>query len=308
MIILAHALPLYGVETAASITADLAIYPEAGIDEGGGFAPVTGIYTAAEARITGDFSLIWPVPFGDNPLVSGNTLIFSTQLELTPVSIAPAVKLTFTPIAFLVFNAGGRIGGAWDFIGVQGLASYDAEKRTYISLSPFSSFHYELWAEGIFQFDLAALLPGEWNHVVFLASYKAMYEAITRGGENGKPWVWQGLYEKANGWKYISSVVIGYQMPLVLQMAAVQAEFEGYYSPSSYHTRYEPWNPSFVTISVSPILNFQFTEKQSLLVQFRFRSRRGYEDASSGIPVPEREHQTRQWYFDRIALSYTYRF
>jgi hypothetical protein len=299
------------VETAASITADLAIYPEAGLDEGGGFAPIVGPYSGAEARVVGDYSFIWPVPFSDNPLVSGNTLTVTAQMELTPVSIAPAAIVAFSPIAFLIFNAGGRIGAGWDLdiLSVQGLSSYDEATKAYISPAPFSSFHYELWFEGIFQFDLAAVLPGDWNHVVMLATYKAFYEGITSGGENGNPWVWQGTKDKANGWKYLSSVVLGYQMPLVLQMVAVQAEFEGYFDGNAaYNEVYKLWNPEFMIASISPVLNFQFTENQSLMAQFRFRSRRGYADASDSIAVLDRTYEARQWYFDRIALSYTYRF
>ena len=133
-----------------------------------------------------------------------------TALEVSPVSLSPSFSLSFTPIAFLVFTTGAKIGSSWTFapMNVNGMAAYNPLSHSYEALSPFSSLYYNIWFEGLFQFDLAAVMPGDWNHVVFVASYKPYYEGISKGGENENPWLWQGSGENVNAWQYYSNIIL----------------------------------------------------------------------------------------------------
>lgn len=158
---------------------DAAYYPKTDKVAGGThFASLTGAYSAFELRGTGTYHYVIPVPFSNHPLLRGNTLTLSPAVELTPVSLSPKFDVAFSPIAFLVFYVGGRIGTGWDLapMGVKGLAVFDENSKEYESVVPFASYMYQWYLEGLFQFDLAAVLPGEWNHVVTQTRYKFLYE------------------------------------------------------------------------------------------------------------------------------------
>ncbi len=189
------------------------------------------------------------------------------------------------------------------------MAFYDGTVRDYTSIAPFSAAFYETWLEGVFQFDLAALVPGDWTHIVALASYKGSYAGIT-SVPDGTPWMWQGEGEKVNGWRYAASAVLGYQMPLVLQMVALQAEFSGFYEKGSLDSQYHGWNHLFTTVALNPVFSFRFSDRQSLTVQISFKSRRSFEQtdcavAESGL---DGTYAGREWYFNRIAVSYHFLF
>lgn len=295
-----------------SLGADFAYYPKSDKIPGPlHFSPITGAFSGLEFRVVPSFTYTIFTPFSDNSLVNGNNVKIKTAMELSPVSLCPSVSVSFTPIAFLVFTTGTKIGSGWTFtpMNVNGMASYDSLSQSYKALSPFSSLYYTFWFEGLFQFDLAAVIPGEWNHAVFVASYKPFYEAITKGGENGNPWLWQGAGENVNAWQYYSNIIIAYQMPLVVQTVGVQTELESFYSADSFAARYADWNPRFTTISINPLMNLQFAKKHNLIIQLGFSSRRSFTSDSSNYSNDlEKVYESREWYFKRLALSYSFTF
>ena len=116
-LVIASALPAFSQETqqsqeqtspwSFSVTTDFAYYPLSEYVAGGDhFAPLTGIYSGLEGRVTGHACYTIPVPFSGNPLVKGNTVVFDNALEITPVSVMPQFSVSFTPVAFLKFTAG----------------------------------------------------------------------------------------------------------------------------------------------------------------------------------------------------------
>ncbi len=293
------------------IGVDAAYYPDSPKVAGGThFAPITGPYSGFEIRTVGTYNYVIPLPLSSHPLMRGSSLTLSPALELAPITFSPKFDVAFSPAAFLVFYAGGKIGTGWniDPLGAKGLAVFNEATGDYESVVPFASYMYQWHLEGLFQFDLAAVLPGEWNHVVMQARYKFLYENLLNVGGHQEFWRWQGTLEKASGWQYLSSIVVGYQMPLVLQMVALQFEFEGYFDKHDFPDWAQRWNPEFMKVGISPVLGFQFNEKHSLLVQFRFRSRRSFatelkEDANQFYYG----YAGREWHFDRIGFSYTYK-
>ncbi len=298
-----------------SVVTDFAYYPKsdpiATTDAGDHFSPLRGFYSAVEARATAFADYTIPTPFGDNPLVSGNRVKISGIFELSPVSIDPAIQVAFSPIAFLDFTAGASIAVGWPFapLNVQGIAVLNDDTLKYDDLI-FNSARVEAWFQGLFQFDLAAIMPGEWNHVVTMDTFKVYYVGLTNGAENGRPWLYQGSGGHANGWKYNATFLLGYQMPLVLQTVAVQTELDGYFDgKAAYDEDFHAMNPDFMTIYVSPIAIFEFTEKDALTVQFRFASRQSYtEEWDSSIERLNLTAVGREWYFDRVAFSYKHSF
>lgn len=271
------------------------------------YAPLTGVYSGWGARVVGTAQYTMPVPFSDHFLFSGNTLKFNSSLELSPVTVKPSFGITFAPIAFLEFNTGLSVASGWPLMGVSGLASWDSSSKQFNDFT-FNAAYIEAWFQAVFMFDLAALFPGDWNHVVTLNTFKASYNHITHGGENGNPWMYQGGGEKYNGWSYYASFILGYQMPLVLQTIGIQTELEGYFGNPA-NDSFSAMNPEFMAISVGPVAIFEFNENHSLSIQLRFSSRRAFaENITSKDDYFNATYTGREFFFDRLGFQYTYYF
>lgn len=295
-----------------SILSEFAYYPKSDFIVGANhFVPITGVYNSVELRVAGLAGYTIPLPFGDNSLVSGNRLYLLGKFELSPVSMGLGLSASFSPIAFLDFDVGTIISMGWDFqpLNIKGLAIWNQKTKAYDSRI-FKSAHIEAWFQGTFMFDLAALIPGEWNHIVTLNSFKAEYIGLTNGGENGNPWLFQGTGGQANGFRYIANFLLGYQMPLVLQMVGGLVELEGYFDgKTAYNKLYHNMDPNFMSVYLSPVTIFTFTEKDELTIQFRFGSRRSYTEAyETSAKSLELTTAGREWFFDRIAFSYKHNF
>lgn len=301
-------------ENDLGLTVDFAYHPLAAQVASGvsHYAPVTEFYEGLEFRGILSYERIFKIPFGENFLVSGNTLRLGTQLELSPVSIIPKLQVSVTPVAFLRFTLGARAGSGWEFLGIKGLAEYDDASGEYKELPAFQNWFYEFNFESLFQFDLAALIPGDWNHVVMMATYEIIYHGVT-GLASGKPFMLQGLGEKVNGWNYYSSVLLGYQMPMVLQTVGVQAEFMGYYDSASFDSKYRDFKGDFMSVSINPACILKFSEQDSLMILAYFSTRRGYDSEKKTVDGRKQSeldmnYSAPEWYFKRIAFRYIHKF
>lgn len=293
-----------------SITTDFAYYPHVSplVSDSTHFAPTDGIYSGLEGRVTGHAYYKIPTPIGISPLTAGDNLTLEGFLEVSPVSVKPGINISFTPIAFLVFNAGAEAGTGWNLLGIEGMGEWDAASDShYSSITPFSAWYYHLWMQGTFQFDTGAIIPGDWTHIVMLASYKAEYIGLS-GQNNQDLWCWQGSSNQVNGWKYYSNAILAYQMPLFIKRAGIMAEFQGYYSDDAYEFG-SNYDGNFMQIDLSPLAQFQLSEHDELSLLINFSSRRGYSsEYGSSYEETFLTKISREWYFKRIALSWTHNF
>ena len=292
-----------------SISTDFAYYPKSApvITDKTHFAPITGAYSGLEGRTTAHAYYKIPTPLSANPLMAGDNVTIEGYFELTPVSIKPGINISFTPIAFLVFSAGGEFGTGWNLLGMEGMGSWNASTEShYSSLTPFTSWYYHFWGQGTFQFDTGALIPGDWTHVVMMTSYKAEYIGLS--SQNAQDlWMWQVTGNQVNGWKYYANAILAYQMPLMLKRAGVLTEFAGYYSDDAYAN--SAYDGNFMTVDISPLMQFQFGAHDELSVLFDFAKRRGYSaDHTDGFEETFMTTISSEWYFKRIALSWSHKF
>ena len=301
------------------LTVEGAVYPKnehlttsAGYDENH-YSNITGIFNGLEGRITPHFDYTIATPLGDSWLVSGANVTLGSYLQLTPVSINPGLSATFTPLPFLVFSAGGEAGTGWDLgtLFTGGLGKYDAATNSYTA-TPFSQWLLKAWAQATFQFDTGALFPGDWTHVLLLFSYQVYVKNYT-GAAAQELWTWNCGGNNVNGVYEYMQGILAYQLPIpALKRVGVMFESDGAYSDDVYANA--AYNGSFRELSFSPLMQFQFGEKQSLSVLFHFKSRRTFEtyplDAEGKLTVPEAALTTvgREWFFNRLAFSYTYNF
>ncbi len=292
--------------TALSITTDFAFSPKtdyvAGQDH---FAPVTGFYGGLEGRIVGKFTYKIPTPLGDNWLLNSANVELASTFELTPITMKPGIQATFTPLPFLVFSAGTEIGTGWTIAGLKGTGTWNGI-NDYEACTPFSKWFWKAWAQATFQFDTGALIPGDWTHVVMLASYQIYYHSLL--GEADKDiWLWQNSGEKVNGLQQYVNAVLAYQMPLVIKRVGVMFEMDGYLSDDAFTNA--AYDGNFMSISISPLAQFEFDSHSALTFLVGFSSRRSFSTShTAGGEEPLLTTTGREWYFKRIALSYTYTF
>lgn len=241
--------------------------------------------TTLEAKVKIVQSVKFPVLTGNNPLTSGNNLQIKGAFELSPVSVNGTIDVAFTPVAFLVFYTGAGIGSGWNIPIAHGLRMnkpvLDSEnKPTGEQDLTGKAFNGAVWygkAGGTFQFDLAAVIPGDWNHVVVQSSHEVKYRALT-SAKKDESWLYEAdSGENRNGFAYYGSYVLGYQMPIILNMVALLVEEDLYL----YNTENRSfWGDDLGRWTFGGIFNFQATKKLSVALIVQGKTIRNFKDNS----------------------------
>lgn len=291
-----------------SLTTDFAYYPKSDYIVGGNhFAPLTGPYSGIEGRTTGYATYTIDTPLGNHWLVSSANLALTGSFELSPVSVKPGFDISFTPLPFLVFSAGAEAGTGWNLIGLQGMAAFDGvTEKYYTDYTPFATWYLKWYAQGTFQFDTGAIWAGDWTHVQILYNYQFYYEGLS-SAKAQDVWMWQCTGNKTNGYSNYQNLILAYAMPLVLSRAGVLCEWEGHYKDSDFSN--PAYKGSFKEISISPMCQLSFGEKDVLTVLLGFSSRRSFAEAhTESAEETALTYSGREWFFKRFALSWTHSF
>lgn len=274
-----------------------------------GYRTLGSTWGGAEAKLA--FSVVQKIPFlvGEGPLFSGNNLRLKGTGELSPVSANIVGQVSLTPIALLVFDLGAGIGTGWTLGPFRGLG---INNNGTIDLTPFGGAVWRAWGAATFQFDFAAIFPGDWNHIVLLSNAKVEYESNT-GASATDAWLWEAdSGENFNGFKLWTTSVLAYQMPLVLNMFGIMFETEewlGSVREMSPMASVGGWGSDFCIMQIGPMFNFRFSEKDSLAVLVQFKRKIDWTDATTRAPdFRDRDYEDGYWYFNRVAFSYTHSF
>lgn len=292
-----------------SLTTDFAYYPKSDFITGGShFSPITGPYNGVEMAATVNGSCTFKTPLGENWLLKEAKVNLSGELELTPVSLRPKIGVEFVLLPFLILRAGASIGWGWNYLGLKGVAEFNRLTHEYDALSTFSHPYYDFYAGATFQFDTGALIPGDWSHVLLVASYTAVYTGMA-GVDKDTLFEWQCTRTKAQGLAYEAQVVLGYQMPLPLNVVGLMFKSVGYYDGSVYGEFDETFDGDFAEISLSSVLQFKLGKKDNLSSIFDFSSRRSFAtEFTNEYEMLTSKVSGREWYFKRLAISWTHRF
>jgi hypothetical protein len=261
----------------------------------------------AEIQVLLNHTIRVPFLAGSGSLTSGNNVSFSVTGAISPVSARLEGEATLTPIAFLNVFAGAMAGTGWD-IGLFNGMGLNADGSGVPESASLQGAVLKSWIGGTFQFDLAALVPGDWTHVVTLLSPRLQY-AWFSGAERGQAWMFEAdIGENFNGWKLLGNYFLGYQMPLVLNTVGVLLQTEqnlGYVRDLS-PLAVGGWASDFILITISPVLNFKLSERSSLAALVQFRRERLYTANSVFYAYFEnRDYVGVYWDFYRIAFSYS---
>lgn len=271
-------------------------------------AKPTGVYDGVEVRTLfyADYKIL--TPLGDHFLLRDANVILRSAIEITPLSIRPMASVFFWPFPFLGFDVGGSVGSGWNMGSLHGLSVLNKETREYETLDPFSSYYFDLWAEGIFQFDLAAVIPGEWNHVVTLVNYQLLYAGLT-GVKKKDVWEWQESENQADGLQYYLGVILAYQIEGFFHRIGVFSEFWGHFDSGDYGELGDSYDGDFMKIEISPLVELKFSEKTSLILLVGFNRRRSFEEPHDDIEEEPLLHRTgSEWIFDRVAFRWSHNF
>lgn len=293
-----------------SAVTDFAYYPKSDFKKGGThFAPVTSLAGNTEMRTTLHAAYTVPFSFSNNPLFEGCNFSVDTALELTPISIMPKLKFSITPAAFFNFQAGANIGTAWELTGIKSLSWYNSTKVEYEQMNAFETWYYQMWICSTLMFDTAAIFPGDWNHIVMAASWELNYAGLLNEDSECDLFQWQTADGQTEGAKYVSSYLIGYQMPLKLSLIGVQAEFSGYMHKSDFADKYDKYEGDFMKVSVNPLCQIDLSEKDSIFLLARISSRRSFKEKHTKTEQePLLTKSGREWIFDCVACSWTHKF
>jgi hypothetical protein len=268
-----------------------------------------------EAKIGANRSYVIPFLQGTGPLTRDNNIRTAFSAELSPISLNAATELTWTPVAFFQLAGGARAGSGWNIelfgkeIRGYGInrprSALDPAKETVSS--PFGGLLWNAFGGGALQFDLGALFPGDWNHIVFRAYQELRYKGNSSAGSRDSWYFENDDGENRNGFITYGSYVLGYQMPLKLNMIGLMAEMTRllYDTPGR-----EIWGDDLTQWMLSALANYTLTEDLSATLIVQARTRRNYISGDNDTFYQARilnENNKRHLEFFRVALILNYR-
>lgn len=253
----------------------------------------------------------------ENSLMKDNNIAFIVRPILSPASLHVETEIQFTPIAFFKLTGGIAGGFGWPlrFMNLEGLALNNQDDITNTKRSGWAGFYF---VGGIIQFDLAELMPGEWNHVVFSVDAKARYMHYSRA-DSLEAWYWRAdRGENFNGWEYRGNYAVGYQPPWRVNFIGFLAEHWFWLSKdirdlapmdADCQTA-EAWGSDFQNWRFGPVVNLELDADHSLTFLLQFRNGLHYTEETVYARWFRRYDATGDKYveIERLAIVYTWDF
>ena len=262
-----------------------------------------------EAKLSFTEHFRFPFLQGESALTKDNNIDLALRAEISPVSLNGIAEAVWTPIAFFQLAAGGRIGSGWnielfgsEIYGI-GINRPDAADKAETSGSAFDGLLWKVQTGAVLQADLAAVYPGDWNHVIARSYHEINYKGYTRAKANESWYFENDDGENCNGFCYYGNLLIGYQMPIFFNLAALLAEADLYlYDNPDRRIRW----------TFSGILNFSFTRHIDLTLISQFWTRKNYlesdwEDLYYRNRTIDNSSPLRLEFY-RVAAALTYKF
>jgi hypothetical protein len=263
------------------------------------------LYTSTRGEALFNFAARWKFPFlqGENPLSSGNNLALKLDANLSPISAGLSGDAVLAVAPFLSFTFGAMTGTGWNYdlfgkVPLIGLGlnrkMNDGDSKDDVSGNGFDGAVWNIHAGNTLQFDLAAIFPGDWNHVVAQIYNEIQYYAYTKAKDD-EFWYYQmddGVNQ--NAFRYKFDALLGYAMPIFIDLVGVQ--FSGklpFYNIKSGGDARDVGLSLDATFLVHVNINKHF----SIMALTRF---------SNDFTDPITSAYEREWAFDRVLLAATW--
>jgi len=263
------------------------------------------------------FTQRFKIPFlqGENPLTADNNITLAMTAEISPISLNGIFETVWTPIAFFELVAGGRIGSGWnvelfgsEIYGI-GINKPNDDDNSETDGSAFDGLLWKTQIGGALQFDLAAIFPGDWNHVLARSYHEINYKGYTRAKPNLSWYFEDDDGENCNGFNYYGNFLIGYQMPIFLNLVGLLAEMDLYLYDTPGRSN---WGDDLIRWTFSGILLFKITEQFEAAVITQFKTHRNYNESNwEDLYYRNRTIDTSnplRLEFYRVAAALTYKF
>jgi hypothetical protein len=246
------------------------------------------ISSIPEAKVAFSQNLTFPLLQGKSPLTSGNNIGVNFNAEVTPISLNGIVEAVWTPIAFFQIVAGARLGSGWNIklfgsdvygIGINKLNG-DGQSTSVVGRA-FDGLLWKLNVGGVFQFDMAAVLPGDWHHVVFRTYHEINYAGYTKADKDDSWYFENDDGENRNGFNYYGNFLLGYQMPIFLNTVGVLVEVDKYL----YNTPHgSDWGDALGRWHFSLLFDFTVTKWFDIALITQLETRRWSKDDEKNVP------------------------
>ena len=241
-----------------------------------------------EAKFRFIQSFIFPFLKGSGPLTKDNNITVLVSADVSPISLAATGELIWEPAAFFLLSGGGYTGSGWNMplgygIGINAPKEKsdtphntpDPPREAKIFGKAFDGLIWNTWGAATLQFDLEAVIPGDWTHVLFQTRQEFRYSAYTRAAKS-EAWVMENDdRNNLNGWNYYANYVLGYRMPLspLLNTIAVMAELNKslYDTPGGAY-----WGENLGQWIFSTLFNFSVTSRFTTALVIQMRTRPNY--------------------------------
>jgi len=257
----------------------------------------------------------FPFLQGESPMTEDNNIGLALTAEISPISLNGIAEVVWTPIAFLQIAAGGRIGSGWnlnlfdnEIYGI-GINRPDNAGNGENNGGAFDGLLWKVQTGGAFQFDLAALYPGDWHHVIARSYHEINYRGYSRAKADESWYYENDDGENCNGFNYYGNLLIGYKLPLFFNMAALLAEADLYLYDTPGRDK---WGDEKIRWTFSGIFGFTITKKIDLTLLAQFRTRRNYQESNwqdlyyRNRTINSSKPQHLEFY--RVAIALTYKF
>ena len=195
--------------------------------------------------------------------------------SISPVSVGTSLGARWLPFPFLELAIKGTAGSGWNIPIAEGLRINQRQGTNDNELvgDAFAGLIWSIEGGGAFQFDYAALVPGDWNHILFRTYHGLEYRAFT-AADAGVSWLYQGDEgENRNGWSYYGNAFLGYQMPLFLNLTGLLAEADLYLydSPGG-----DAWGDDLIRWTFGLVFNCSLPRNLGLTIISQIRTVRNF--------------------------------
>jgi len=268
-----------------------------------------------EAQAAINYSVTVPILRGSNFLTRGNNLKTSVFYNITPVSMNAGLDLILTPIAFAQIKAGASLGTGWNFPAVNlaphawGINQPQVDGTGLIDGKPFEAVISEFYGGAVLQFDVGAVVPGDWTHLLIQVYQGLSYRANNLAGPNDSWSHENDGGENRNATHYYGSYVLGYQFPAVpiLDTAALMAEMDYHFYDTPGRSIFGDDRPLW---TFSFLVNAAFTKQFSAALAAQFRLDRNFIGGTEKLFYQNRildQNNPYALHFYRVAAILTYK-